>query len=422
MVSREPDYGAGSRAVVRTSPEQPRYIRITDFGEDGIAPDHEYLTAEPIESGCELGKGDLLFARSGATVGKTYIHEDISEAALFAGYCIRFRFNQSVVLPEFIYWFTKTKTYSRWVAAIQRPAGQPNINKEEFKSIEVPLPEMSVQKRLVAVMCAARQQRRAKLFQADTLLMGIDEHLSASLGITLPPQDDRRVFAVRMRNIGGRLDPYSNQPRFRMLFTHIHKSAHPVVTLGELAKRIFSGVTPLSKGDSYVTPPDGVRFIRSGEITADGQVTPTSEVHIAEAIHHGLMRRSQLRPGDLLIAIVGATIGAAGVFMGDEPANINQAIAAVRFEGSRVCPAFACLYLQSALGQALLDYFKRPVARANINLEEISKIPLIIPPKAVQGAVVNEAHRRREQAKHLQKQAEDDWALAKQRFEEQLIR
>ena len=54
--------------------------------------------------------------------------------AVFAGYCIRFRFNAQV-LPEFVYGFTKTDAYASWVAAIQRPAGQPNINKEEFKSL-----------------------------------------------------------------------------------------------------------------------------------------------------------------------------------------------------------------------------------------------------------------------------------------------
>ena len=138
LVKAEPDYGSSARAVTRTSPDEPRYIRITDFGDDGIEPGHKFVTADPIEPGYKLEMGDILFARSGS-VGKTYIHEDVSEPAIFAGYCIRFKFDESRVSPKFVYWWTKTSAYSRWVAAIQRPSVQANINKEEFKSCPIPL-------------------------------------------------------------------------------------------------------------------------------------------------------------------------------------------------------------------------------------------------------------------------------------------
>ncbi|MBA4421477.1 MAG: hypothetical protein C0390_00070 [Syntrophus sp. (in: bacteria)] len=422
MVSEEPNYGSGARAVQRTKKTQPRYIRITDFGDDGIEPGHDYVTADPIEPECILHADDLLFARSGATVGKTYIHEDTSESAIFAGYCIRFRFKHDVVLPRFVYWCTKTDFYARWVTKIQRPAGQPNINKEEFKSFEIPLPDiLKVQSNIVAVMDAARMTRRAKLAEAESLLTGLDGFLLDTLGLTQPPKDNCKFFAVRVSDLGKRIDAYSNQLRFRNLFAYIHRSSYRVASFKELASRIFSGVTPLAKGDSYVLPPDGVRFIRSGEITADGAVTPNSEVHISASIHNGLMKHSQLESGDLLIAIVGATIGAAGVFNRDEPANINQAIAAVRLAGNEVSTEYACLYLRSSVGQALLDFFKRPVARANINLEEIGEIPLIIPPKPVQEAIVYESHRRLDEARRLRVEAETDWQKAKRWFEEQLL-
>ena len=134
LVQTEPNYGLSSRATKRTSMDEPRFIRITDFGDDGVEPDHEFVTAVPFEPGYELAEDDLLFARTGATVGKTYLHEDTGEPAIFAGYCIRFQFDTLKVSPKFVYWWTKTAAYSRWVQTIQRPSGQPNINKEEFKS------------------------------------------------------------------------------------------------------------------------------------------------------------------------------------------------------------------------------------------------------------------------------------------------
>ncbi len=166
LVVAEPEYGLSSRAVFRTSKVEPRFIRITDFGEDGIDVGHIFVTTEDAKPGYELASHDILFARSGS-VGKTYIHEDDSEPAVFAGYCIRFRFNDATVSPRFVYWWSKTDAYLRWVAATQRPSVQANINKEEFKNCLIPLPPVDRQKELAAAMDAARAERKAKLAEAE---------------------------------------------------------------------------------------------------------------------------------------------------------------------------------------------------------------------------------------------------------------
>ena len=166
LVKTEPDYGSSSRAVARTSPDEPRYIRITDFGDDGIEPGHKFVTADPIELGYKLEMGDILFARSGS-VGKTYIHEDASESAIFAGYCIRFKFDEARVSPKFVYWWTKTSAYYRWVDAIQRPSVQANINKEEFKSCPIPLPDLADQERLITQLESVRRNARRLRAEAE---------------------------------------------------------------------------------------------------------------------------------------------------------------------------------------------------------------------------------------------------------------
>ncbi len=161
---------------------EPRYIRITDFGEHGIPEGHEFTTPDVIEPECKLFANDLLFARSGATVGKTYLHQDTSHTAIFAGYCIRFRFNPHKALPKFVWFFTKTGAFARWILITQRPSGQPNINKEEFKSAEMPVPPLQVQSQLVAAMEAALEERRVKLAEADALLGSFDRYLLDTLG------------------------------------------------------------------------------------------------------------------------------------------------------------------------------------------------------------------------------------------------
>ncbi|HZV12271.1 MAG TPA: restriction endonuclease subunit S [Candidatus Kapabacteria bacterium] len=168
------------------------------------------------------------------------------------------------------------------------------------------------------------------------------------------------------------------------MFKKLEQLPFDIEKLSLLSENIFSGITPLSGGDAYTIPPDGIPFIRSGEINSDGKVIPSHDVHIIESIHNGLMRRSQLKKNDVLIAIVGATIGAVGIYESDEPANVNQAIAVVRLKQERVLPKYVVAFLLSSLGQEILDYMKRPVARANINLEEIGEITIPVPPFDIQ--------------------------------------
>lgn len=114
-------------------------------------------------------------------------------------------------------------------------------------------------------------------------------------------------------------------------------------------------------------------FIKSGCLSSDGTLVVDTTSKIKNKIHIGTMKSSRLKKNDVLIAIVGATIGKVALFDLDIEANINQAIAAVRLK-SNILPQFLIAYMLSPVGQAYLEYLKRPVARANINLKEIGEI------------------------------------------------
>ncbi len=421
IVTEEPSYGSPSRAIPITKKTDIRYIRITDFGEDGIPSDNEYMTAEETRKEFILNKDDLLFARSGATVGKTYIHEDLSKEAIFAGYCIRFKIDPSKASPKFVYFFTKTEAYNYWIQRIQRPAGQPNINKEEFKSLEIPLPSLTIQNELCKQIEEAQVKKTITLAKAEELLKGLDEYILDKLDFVLPAKLRIQSYAITKSLLNNRIDSYSNQSHFRNLFDKLSERKYNSHSIKSITYRIISGSTPLSGGEAYIESPNGIRFIRSGEITPDGCVTPKSEIHIKEEIHRISLKRSQLKKNDVLIAIVGATIGQVGVYEFEDEANINQAIAAVSISDLEVLPQYLCWYLKSSLGQMILDYFKRPVARANINLDEIAQIPVIVPKKEIQQEIINEVNRRKEKANKLKAEAETEWQNAKKLFEEQLL-
>lgn len=164
-----PQYGAGASAVDFVEGAS-RYIRITDVQANGDLSD-ERKSAELSEADEQkylLQSGDLLFARSGATVGKTYLHREESEKSVYAGYLIRFKLDVSRLLPEFAFAFTKTHAYEKWVSSKARVVAQPNINAKQYSALQLPVPPIEAQKRF------ADTSSRIRFFK-DTLSAHLSE-------------------------------------------------------------------------------------------------------------------------------------------------------------------------------------------------------------------------------------------------------
>ena len=207
----KPQYGAAESGIARTNLRSPRYIRITDIDEYGlISHDDLGATANTVEEQYILHQNDLLIARSGATVGKAYIHKDCPYTCFFAGYLIRFVINPIKALPDYIFAFTQSNTYKEWVSAIQRPSGQPNINAEEYQSLEIPMPPIDIQERVVSIIRTAYSEKQNKDLQAQQLLDSIDTYLLDEFGISLPEVHNElkdRIFILNRSELEGRLDP-----------------------------------------------------------------------------------------------------------------------------------------------------------------------------------------------------------------------
>jgi len=130
-----------------------RYLRITDITEWGELND-EKVSAK-IEKGTEqelLEDGDILFARTGATVGKTLLYKEEFGDCLFAGYLIRYRLNKDIINPKFMFYITHSNTYYKWIFDNQKAAAQPNISAKLYNDYKVSYPSLSEQQRIVATL------------------------------------------------------------------------------------------------------------------------------------------------------------------------------------------------------------------------------------------------------------------------------
>lgn len=141
------EYGAQS-ASVEYDPNRPRYVRITDINDDGTLNDDMVASINlSDDEQYRLEYGDFMFARMGATVGKTYAF--ITGNQIFAGYLIRYKLNQNVISPRYLFWYTKLDVYWNWVKLSQSGAAQPGINAKKFGSLRIPVPPIELQRQFV---------------------------------------------------------------------------------------------------------------------------------------------------------------------------------------------------------------------------------------------------------------------------------
>jgi restriction endonuclease S subunit len=195
-------------------------------------------------------------------------------------------------------------------------------------------------------------------------------------------------FTIYADEIKNRIDPHFYRPAFIQFYQQLEKTKFEIKTIGEITEKVTSGATPKSKGSAYTTQEEGIPFVRSGDINEDKNINFDEVLYIKDNIHNKLLKGSKLKKGDVLIAIVGATIGQVSIYDYDKEANINQAIALLRLK-QEINPEYVKAFMISTLGQKQLDRIKRPVARANINLDEIRSIKIILPSLAMQIKIVD---------------------------------
>lgn len=146
VVTEKPLYGAGEKGIKKRS--DIRYIRITDINEDGTLND-DFVSAEKVDPKYLLEENDFLIARSGNTVGKTFLYKKELGKCIYAGYLIKFKLDTKKIIPEYLLYYTKSNIYKQWIASNQRANAQPNINSNEFLNSPIIIPPLEEQNYIV---------------------------------------------------------------------------------------------------------------------------------------------------------------------------------------------------------------------------------------------------------------------------------
>lgn len=128
-----------------------RYIRITDITADGKLKNDENNQYLPLDAadGYILKDKDVLFARSGGTVGKSFLYHEDYGTSSFAGYLIKAECDQSALLPEYLIYYSQSSLYELWKNMIFIQATIQNIGANKYSNMEIPVPSIDEQATIV---------------------------------------------------------------------------------------------------------------------------------------------------------------------------------------------------------------------------------------------------------------------------------
>lgn len=415
LLLKAPQYGAGESGVTRKSYQEPRYIRITDIDSNGIVNSKELgATANNIEDKYILNDGDILFARSGATVGKTYLHKTKPYMCFYAGYLIRFVVNTSLILPEYLFAYTQLPIYKKWIAAIQRPSAQPNINAEEYQSLEIPLPNLNIQHYICNIIKNGYLTKQKKEAEAQKLLDSIDGYILNELGITMPKSDlnlKERIFFCNFKQAtGGRLDPKFNNQWQKLKSLQCN---YPKVTLADV---VFNS-GQYGANETAIDYKEGdTRYIRITDIDDLGCLKENNKV-TCKNIEQNYM----LHKNDLLFARSGS-VGKCYIHKRiSEPAIFAGYLIRFIINAAIINPDYLFYYCNCSLYKYWVDTIQRPAVQANINSEEFRQIIIPLPPMAKQQEIADHITALRHQAAQLQQEGKEALEKAKQEVEQMIL-
>ena len=192
-VLREPlKYGANEAADL-DDPDLPRFVRITDIDDLGHLRDETFysLPAE-VAAPYLLEPGDLLFARSGRTVGRTFLYDDSWGPCAYAGYLIRARVDRTRVLPEFVSHFSASKSYKSWLRAELIQATIENVSAGRYAGMPIPIPPLEEQRAISEFLDRETERIDALSSRVEVAIKRLLEYRSALITAAVTGKVDVR--------------------------------------------------------------------------------------------------------------------------------------------------------------------------------------------------------------------------------------
>jgi len=345
------------KAFVTDADDGVNWIKIGDTGEGKYVDSiREKVTQEGARKSVYVEKGTLLLSNS-MSFGRPYILN--VDGCIHDGW-LAIKVSDCLEKEYMYYALLSSDWYFEQVAV---GTAVRNLNSERVAGLPVPLPPLAEQQRIVDRI----ESLFAKLDQAKELAQNALDSFETRKAAILHKAFTGELTAKWREEHGVGMDSWVE------------------INLDELSDLITKGASPKWQGVQYTDDKSQTLFVTS-ENVREGYVDLTKEKYLDNQINQ-IQKRSILKSGDVLLNIVGASIGRAAIYELDKLANINQAVCLIRLNDS-VDNRYICNYLNSPKALQYYATNKVDVARANISLGDVKGISLSLPSLSEQKEIV----------------------------------
>lgn len=341
----------------------PKFLRITDIQNDSV--DWASVPHCPIDEDDfkkhKLYDQDIVFARTGATTGKSYLVCDPPESVA-ASYLIRLRVQDLGVSARFVSKYFQTCEYWNSVTSGISGSAQGGFNASKLSAMVVPIPPIAEQKRIVAIL--------------DEAFEGIDGAIANT--------------EKNLANARELFESYLNQKLLSVA------SSAPTQTLFCITELIVD-----CEHKTAPTQETGFPSIRTPNI-GKGYLNFDNVNRVSEETYELWTRRAKPKAGDLILARE-APAGNVGVIPDGQTVCLGQRTVLIRPKGEMVDSQYLAFLLLHRIMQARLLEHSTGATVQHVNMKDIRKLPISdLPPLSDQIACVQELEEARIQIARLE--------------------
>ena len=358
-----------------------KMVRISDIHDNKIEWDKvPYCQIKESEiSTYLLQKNDILFARTGGTVGKSYLVSDVTTEAVYAGYLIRTRYNFDLLSPQYLKFFMESSLYWEQLREGTIATAQPNCNGKTLGKMLLPLPPLAEQKRIVAKLeqvLPLAEEYRAAQEQLDKLNKELPEALKKS---------------ILQEAIQGKLVPQNpKDDPASVLLEKIRKEKQELVEQGKLKKKDLV-IDPVTKEELSFALPEKWEICRLGDLCylVDGEKTSLTEILLDAKYLRGKSSAEKIqggrfvKKGDNIILVDGENSGE--VFEVPIDGIMGSTFKQIIVNKTMYKPY---VMIQILAYKDLLRNSKKGAAIPHLNKDIFRNLPIGIPPISEQKRIV----------------------------------
>ena len=393
-------------------PIGPKFLRITDIQNNAVDWGNvPYCKIDDDKLGkYTLSKGDLLFARTGATVGKSFLIRKEIPLSVFASYLIRVRSNDDILNVIYLSYFFYSPFYWEQITDGQVGIGQPNVNGTKLGKLQIPIPPLPIQRAIVAKIEALfssldsgiadleKAQAQLKIYRQAVLKKAFEGELTKEWRAKqkdLPTADEllqeiKSDFKVlekqKLKKKEGDLPDLESKD-----IPHPVPKSWVWCNLGDIAYFING-----DRGKNYPNRNEyvskGVPWINTGHILPNGNLSEEKMNYITREKFNSL-RSGKVQLDDLVYCLRGATFGKTAFITPFSEGAIASSLMIIRGH-QKLSKKLLYLFLTSAQGKNQLLRFDNGSAQPNLSAKMVRQYAFPFPPEVEQKQLVKEIETR----------------------------